>query len=317
MKKASQFADERIIEEKRRDGLVRTEEVSMKAVDADTRFQARVEHLDLGHVAYLESVVRDGRELTPISLFDLGKAKMVIGDGIHRHDAYRRAGRPSIPAMVIHGTEQDALEFAAAANQRASLRRKREDIRKAAFMLFGNGWLNRTTGVIADHIGTTPGSVLKWRAEYASQTGEAIPDVVEGFNGMQRKTSNTKKKANINFGSVSAFKAFLAPYGIAIDTVNSGYLLKFPIYHACGIAFVPVRVTDGTCEVSPWVAAVGNAILARLYWNASRVIAIVPDDVEPHPELAKLTGRAGVEFMTAHALAMELAAAKVHARSRE
>src|SRR5262245_41078226 len=80
------------------------------------------------HVETLLAVLESGQEFkdAPEVYFD-GFAYWV-GDGFHRLDAYDRAGRAKVWALVRDGTHRDAMIHAAGANAEHGLRRTRKDV---------------------------------------------------------------------------------------------------------------------------------------------------------------------------------------------
>lgn len=70
----------------------------------------------------------------PVVLFYDG-SEYWLGDGFHRVEACRRAGRFVIAAEVKAGTRRDAVLFAAGANSSHGLRRTRADVRRAIQLL--------------------------------------------------------------------------------------------------------------------------------------------------------------------------------------
>jgi hypothetical protein len=73
-------------------------------------YSPRLERLDHKHVCALLEVID---QLPPIIV---DKSTMTVIDGIHRLEAYRRASRTTIPAILFSGGETEALALAIRAN---------------------------------------------------------------------------------------------------------------------------------------------------------------------------------------------------------
>ena len=191
LSQGKQYAYEEFMRRAEKEKRVRREEISMKALKPDTTLQARVDNINTEHVRNLHELLKNGQELAPIVVFEIAPGKLKIADGFHRHEVYRREKRPAIPCLVITGTLQEAVEYAASCNQVLSLPRKREDIKKAIYMLLENGWLERSAALIASQVGCSTNSAIKYTAMYCTERGVDRPDVIEGANGT-RKTKRRK-----------------------------------------------------------------------------------------------------------------------------
>ncbi len=184
------FAYEEFMARARKEGRVRNEELSMKVLKPDLSLQARVNHIDVDHVRALHDILKNGQPLAPIIVFEIeelkGKAVVKtfkIADGFHRHEVYKREGLAGIPCIVVSGTLQEAIEYAASANQTLSLKRSREDIRKAVWLLLENGWLDRSAMWIGKIVGISGQSVTKYKAEYCQSKNVTMPEQIVGENG--------------------------------------------------------------------------------------------------------------------------------------
>ena len=165
------FAYEVFMAQATKEGRVRREELSMKVLKPDLSLQARVDHINVDHVRALHEIIKNGQPLAPIIVFEVADGVFKIADGFHRHEVYRKEGLPGIPCIVVKGTLQEAIEYAASANQMLSLRRKREDVCKAVWMLLDNGWLNKTYKEIARQAGTMPLTAKKHCNSYRESKG--------------------------------------------------------------------------------------------------------------------------------------------------
>ena len=192
-------ADEEYLQAALKDGRARKEDISMKALGTpDTRFQARVIHLNMDHVHRLSRSLEELGALAPIVVFHNRKTgKMHVGDGFHRFDVYRRAKMLSIPAYVIdcdpESWERETMEFATMCNREACLGRTREDIKKAVFMLLADSvWFNRGVSSIASHAGCHTATTVKYRAQFCEERGLSIPETTCTLDGKRRRTRSSK-----------------------------------------------------------------------------------------------------------------------------
>jgi hypothetical protein len=193
VKKIELAPDEVYLQEALKNGrghLVR--EMSMKALGKpDTRFQSRSDHLDMDHVHRLDLILQQQGSLSPIIVFTAevaSRPQYRIVDGFHRHEVYRIARRESIPAYLIDSypksLDREAMMFAAMANQVTLLARNREDMRKAASMLFSDPecW-KWSDGRIASHIGIAPVTAMRYRADFMAANSLGPPKIVVGKDG--------------------------------------------------------------------------------------------------------------------------------------
>lgn len=101
-----------------KDGRCVKTELSIKALTVDLRFQARVEAYEAEHIRQLHEILKMQGHLAPITVFEVDKGKKrIVADGFTRTKTYQNDKRTAIPAFKITGTEDDAMAFAAMANQ--------------------------------------------------------------------------------------------------------------------------------------------------------------------------------------------------------
>lgn len=109
-------------------------------------------------VEYVEAL-NDGANFPPVTVFHDGAVNW-LADGFHRLAAYKATNREEIPAEVIHGTKDDAIDYACSAipNARHGLREKPGDRhRRVATMLQNHpDWSNVE---ISKHCGVSEGTV--------------------------------------------------------------------------------------------------------------------------------------------------------------
>lgn len=177
--------DEQFIQDAIKDGRCQIRDLPIRLLgEPDTAYQARVQHLDVGHVQILESIYQEQGKLGPAVVFMAGAEKStryILADGFHRYAALKNLGVTVILAHVVESApgriEHEARLFAAMCNRRMSLPRKEEDKRKAVAMLFADPecwtWSSQR---IADHCGFATGKpVIRMKAEYALEHGLDLP----------------------------------------------------------------------------------------------------------------------------------------------
>ncbi len=176
----------------RKENRVHTEMIGVKAIDPKKGFQAREEALDPDHVRRLQGMMRSGVDLFPIVVFhDPDTKEWLLADGFHRLDAYRREGRPNVPAEVVIGSSREAIEYAACCNQLAIKTRTKGDTKKAAFMLFSlDDWWAKCNAAIASHVGCSGGAIASYRTEYSKEKGIRIPAFTKTKSGVRRPYRN-------------------------------------------------------------------------------------------------------------------------------
>jgi len=109
---------------------------------------------------------------------------MHLADGHHRHEDHWSERLLWIKAYVIDGTREDAVEYAAMANQETLLPRTDADITKQLDMLFAiPKWWERSNRLIADHVGVSPTTVARRRAAYAVRMDVTLPEAFRDASG--------------------------------------------------------------------------------------------------------------------------------------
>ncbi len=184
------FPDEEFLAQAVKSGRCVTQFIGLKELGRpDTRLQARVVHLDMDHVRMLHELLESQEDLAPIVVFQDASGKLMIADGFHRHETYRRLGRINIPAHVIQGTWEDAIAYAAMCNRRLSLPRRRGDVKKAVFMLFElSEWWHKSDSLIAKHVGCSAPPVTRYRAEFSKLKDVPVPELLMTKRGLRRRS---------------------------------------------------------------------------------------------------------------------------------
>jgi hypothetical protein len=129
-------------------------------------FQMRT-GLDDSHVEDMAAAIRDRKKLPRVKVYRLKDGRLIVVDGFHRCEAYRRAGVRSIPCDVTPGTWFGAFCAASAANkEHLGLKRSNSDKRRAveqflaALTKQGEAWMDSR---IASHVGVSHVFVAKVR----------------------------------------------------------------------------------------------------------------------------------------------------------
>jgi hypothetical protein len=185
-------SEDQFIQEAIRSGRATIQKYSLKQLTKlDKAMQPRVNHLNVEHAKNLTDILQNlkklDRDLDPGVLFRDPKTNWIgLVDGWHRLHAYMTI-RPKLdyfPAYVVEGTKEEAIEYAAMANQHARLRRTPEDVEKQLRMLFAlPKWWNSSNWIIAEHVGVGRSTVHKHRAKYSSDTGVPLPEEVLNARG--------------------------------------------------------------------------------------------------------------------------------------
>jgi hypothetical protein len=192
-KKIDRYPEETYIERALADGRARKCRVVMSAIaKPDYSLQARVEHIDLAHSSRLHAILSEmgpGGDLAPIVVFRLkDEGIMVVADGFHRAEVYRRMKRFDIPAYVIDGDRNDAIEYAVMCNRALSLARTKEDVKKAVEMIFSvDVWWRRSDNQIARHVGASQDAVSRYRREYCKANAISPPEFIETPKGVMAR----------------------------------------------------------------------------------------------------------------------------------
>lgn len=128
--------------------------INLKAIRIDGGTQSRIALNEATVTDYAEAIA-EGVKLPPVVVFFDGSDNW-LADGFHRFHAYSKAGKASIPAEVVEGTQSDAVLHGAGANASHGLRRTNADKRHAVEMVLSHPdaaeWSDRK---IADHCGVS------------------------------------------------------------------------------------------------------------------------------------------------------------------
>lgn len=179
------------LNERLRDGrAVLQDQFSMRRIgNPDPGFQPRAINLDEDHVDSLGEIYLAKRVLDPVVLFYVPNEDIyILIDGFHRHAVYKRARQETIPAYVVEGTVEDAIEYSAMANQHAILKRSPEDIKKQVYLLLDiKKWFDAGDRVIGRHVGVGSERVKRHRAAFCKDRGVSFPEMVTTSEGVTRR----------------------------------------------------------------------------------------------------------------------------------
>lgn len=121
-------------------------------------------------------------------------ADFIQADGFHRFYGHREAKCKTIRAKIHHGTTDDALWFAAQANQKHGKRRSNADKRETVTALLMNKKFGKLSDrSLADHAGVDHKTVASVRAELQA-TGD-FPQLTErvGRDGKARRAAQKRE----------------------------------------------------------------------------------------------------------------------------
>lgn len=132
--------------------------VKLEDITIDPGIQSRVK-TDMMFVHDFAEAMANGAVFPPVTTFYDGRDYW-LADGFHRIAAYKQAGISSIPCTVRNGSRRDAIIFSAGANQRFSIKRKSEDIKRSIDILIDDpAWSTKTMLEISKHVGVSVSTV--------------------------------------------------------------------------------------------------------------------------------------------------------------
>ena len=110
--------------------LAKVASMPLDALTLDVELQPR-ETIDLELVAEYAEAIAAGAVFPPVTVFQNGKAELLLADGWHRFYGHERAGRDQIEVEVIEGDRLAALRFSLAANAKHGRRRDDGTLQRA------------------------------------------------------------------------------------------------------------------------------------------------------------------------------------------
>lgn len=334
---AKLFAHDEFMDRARKEKRVTRTEISMKHLKPDTSLQARVNTLDTEHVRKLHGILKDGLELAPIVVFEIGDHEYKIADGFHRYEAVRREGRPAITCDVVKGTLQEAIEYAASCNREMCLPRQQEDIGKAIYMLLDNGWFDKTAVMIATQVGCSNQTANKYRTLYCNERRITPPPMVVNAAGklVNRRRRNdepprlyacqesgrTRYRACVG-GTQPTLGYSEAEAMESLKRLTAGKLRPLAsVTKSCAradIALLPVSSSDDTAlhriagrrtqksalasliagDLSDLLQSIARVLLIAAHFSLERKVVIKERDDHAFEGIIEVAGKLGVEFLT-------------------
>lgn len=171
-------------------------DISIDLLSTDPALQMRSAGIDPGTVQDYAEAMADGAEFPAIIVFTDSNSYWP-GDGFHRIEAAKKAGRSTINADVRQGSRRDAILLAAGANSSHGLRRTSADKRRSVVSLLSDPeWARWSDRQIGKACSVDHKTVAKIRSE---MTGE-IPT---------ERTFTTRHGtvATMNTGSINGDRA--------------------------------------------------------------------------------------------------------------
>lgn len=173
---------------------MQTKKVSISDIISDQQIMPR-DHIDQDYVDDLIEDLDSNANFPPVDLFFDGK-RYYAADGYHRIEAFKKAGRNEIEAVIHKGDKRAAIAFASGANACHGKRRTKKDKRKAVTnLLMDPGWRKWSDGKIAKHCSVSQPFVSKVRGEL-TQNGYESPTKRLGGDGRTTDTGNIGKESN-------------------------------------------------------------------------------------------------------------------------
>ncbi len=161
--------------------------VPIGEITQDPRLQMRVQMSEEAIAEYVENLAA----LPSPRVVDDGQKKWLID--WHRFGAYQKAGKTTIPCVIIKGTFTDALHLAAGANSDHGVRRTTDDKRKAVQTLLGiNGYSEMSDSALADICKVSDHFVARVRA--TSSAGSSQTSEGSSSNSGGKRTGKDGKK---------------------------------------------------------------------------------------------------------------------------
>lgn len=166
------------------------------SITVDQRLQVRVDGLHAETVEKYVTALENGENLREIRVYKLADGTLLLSSGFHRIEAYRRSGYEEIPAELIPGTRQEAIEDALEDNRRHGLPLTTRDLKSFLLERLQDGsWVGVSQRVLAQRLGVSHTAIGKWLSEVA--TGNQFP-VEQKTTGADGKTRNTQKIREAN-----------------------------------------------------------------------------------------------------------------------
>jgi hypothetical protein len=131
--------------------------------------------LNQDYIDELSELIANRAVLPPIDVYDVDGA-LLLADGFHRLEAYKKAGIGTVEVNIYKGAERDAILHAVGANAKHGLRRKNADKRRAVMtLLTDDEWQLWSDCEIARRVQVSPTFVSKVKRELIEKGVEFSP----------------------------------------------------------------------------------------------------------------------------------------------
>lgn len=216
----------------------------VRVADLGVGYSPRETRFDEDHLEALMEVLD---RLPPIIVQE-GTLRVI--DGLHRAEAFRRAGRSEIPALTFCGDEAEAVALAVQANTRHGKPLNRRE-RQVAAALLVRRWPERSDRWVGDVCGLSHSTVARIRQ--AAQVAEA--PVRTGRDGRRRPVDAGPGQMAVDKvlteGSARSVRAAAEAAGVAASTAHR--LASRRRTHGDGeeVAVPDKAATGVTSEVPP------------------------------------------------------------------
>lgn len=315
--------------------------LDLDAITVDHAIQSRVATNIEYQREFSEAMLR-GDSFPPITVFFDG-TDCWLADGFHRYGATKQASRVdrkflAIRAEVRPGTREDAIVFSAGANQKFSIPRTKEDIKKSVWMLLDDlRWRNSTITDISRHVGCSQSISKRYWVYYFEERKIEAPEIVVGRQSIRRVRFPNHPMSEIEVKAERRSIVRAAAYRIAkdkdlADLAERNKNLEWKVldhkFLARGCIFRPID--SGITNVCAWFghgclvlslfhddglstdysSIVGNILLSRVFRepDARAVIVCYPEDA--NHSILDLGRKLGIEFLTPDELVASIKAAE-------
>jgi hypothetical protein len=178
--------------------------VAVADIRLDPDLQPRVIMTAAAIEDYSEAMAA-GEEFPACLVVDDGTAIWCV-DGFHRVKAAMALNRPDIECDVIYGTREEAMWYAAGANQRHGVRRTNADKRRAVALAL-NAAKDASLREIAEHCGVSHQMIADIKASLgkAEDLAEVVTDRSAGMeNEMEASTASGKDAMTETTAAINA-----------------------------------------------------------------------------------------------------------------
>ena len=169
--------------------------LELENIILDPDIQARTQLNEEVLTDYIRSL-KNGGHFPPITVFYLDDKKYYLVDGLHRYEAYRKAGFSEILCVVKGGSKRDAILHSVQSNATHGIRRSNADKRRAVgTLLKDDEWSKWSDRHIAKLCRVSQPFVSSMRKEL-SDNGYQFSEQRIGTKGWKIRTQNigsTKK----------------------------------------------------------------------------------------------------------------------------